>query len=119
MNYASLISTFDLFASCYIYGCLTYVAILFLLHVHRSLSVPPDQANESFEPDFSTQVQVKDIFDPASESILEPVYVNFEVMTIRELRTYIKENQLHQQVRDCLNKTVSNARKDELIIALS
>lgn len=42
-------------------------------------------------------------------------------MTIRELRSYIKENHFHlqQQVRDCIGKTVSNARKYEFIKALS
>ena len=52
-------------------------------------------------------------------SIFEPVSTDFELMTIRELRTYIKENKLHQQVRDRLDKTVSNARKYELVQALS
>ena len=102
MNYASLTDTFNFFTSCYVYGCLTYITLLFLLHVHHSLFISSNssnRANESFEPDFYTQV--KDLLNPASESILEPVYVNFELMTIRELRTYIKENQLHQQVRDC------------------
>ncbi|NJK58790.1 MAG: hypothetical protein HC939_23825 [Pleurocapsa sp. SU_5_0] len=52
-------------------------------------------------------------------SIKEPVPVNFNSMTIRELRTHIKENKLHQKIRDRLGKTVSNACKHELIEALS
>ena len=102
MNYASFISIFDFFVSCYVYGCLTYILILFLLHTYYSLSVDYqalDRSIESPEPDFYTQV--KDLFNPVSESILEPVSVNFDSMTIRELRTHIKENKLHQQVRDC------------------
>lgn len=120
MNYISLTNAFDLFISCYIYGCLSYVLILFLLHLYYSLLIDCptlDLSTESFEADFYTQV--KDLLHPAPESIQEPVLVSFESMTIRELRTYIKENKLHQQVRGRINKTVSQACKHELIQALS
>ena len=120
MNYASFTNAFDFFASCYVYGCLSYILILFLLQTYCSLSVDSQALNRStrsLEPDFYTQV--KDLLDPTSESIIEPASVNFDSMTIRELRTYIKENKLHQQIRDRINKTVSNARKYELIQALS
>ena len=117
MNYASFTNTFDLFTSCYVYGCLSYILILFLLHLYHSLLIDCqvlDRLIESVEPDFYTQV--KDLLNPATEEVLKPT---FESMTLRELRTHIKENKLHQHIRDNLGKTVSNACKHELIEALS
>ena len=120
MNYTSFINIFDFLASCYVYGCLTYILLLFSVELYNSLLVDCkalDRSIESVDTDFYSQV--KDLLNPSTESILEPVIVNFELMTIRELRTYIKQNQLHKHVRDRLGKTVSNACKHELIEALS
>ena len=121
MNYNLLTDAFDIFANCYVYGCLTYILVLFSLHLYCSLSVnyeASNKANEFAEFDFYTQV--KDLLNPAIEPTLEPMLINdFSSMTIRELRFYIKENKLHRSIRDRLNKTVSNARKDELINALT
>lgn len=73
-----------------------------------------DRSIESVDTDFYSQV--KDLLDPSTEDVFEPI---FESMTLRELRTHIKENKLHQKIQDRLGKTVSNACKHELIEALS
>jgi KTSC domain len=94
MNYTSFINIFDFFASCYVYGCLTYILLLFSVELYNSLLVDCkalDRSIESVDTDFYSQV--KNLLNPSTESILEPVIVNFELMTIRELRTYIKQNQ--------------------------
>lgn len=81
MNYASFINTFDLFVSCYVYGCLTYIAVLFSFHLYHSLLIDyhqsdyasrtrkADRSIESVEPDFYTQV--KDLLNPTTETILD------------------------------------------------
>ena len=71
MNYASFTSAFDFFASCYVYGCLTYIAILFSLHLYHSLLIDCqalDRSIESVEADFYTQV--KDLLNPATEPVI-------------------------------------------------
>lgn len=103
MQIALFVSVFDFLASCYVYGCLTYILILFLLQAYDYLpadSVPPNRTKKSSESDFYSQV--KELLKTPTESILEPISINFNSMTIRELRAYIKENELHQQVRDRL-----------------
>jgi hypothetical protein len=42
----------------------------------------------------------------------------FTTMTIRELRDYIRENQLHDRINENLGKSVSKACKQELLAAL-
>jgi hypothetical protein len=42
----------------------------------------------------------------------------FTTMTIRELRNYIRDNQLHDRINNHLGKSVSKACKHELIAAL-
>lgn len=123
MNYTFFTNAFDLFASCYVYGCLTYVAVLFILHVYCSLSASDNTENQTeqvIEPDFYSQV--KDLLNPATEEILTTDFLSseplFEMMTLRELRAHIKDNQLHDVIRDRLGKTVSNACKPELIATL-
>ena len=119
MNYTSSLDAFDLFASCYVYGCIAYVSVLFVLHVYCSLS-SESRVVKVTEPDFYTQV--KDLLNPATEPIFAPdilqPQLNFNSMTIRELRAHIKENQLQKQIHDSIGKTVSNANKHELIRAL-
>ncbi|MBW4533698.1 MAG: hypothetical protein KME09_07140 [Pleurocapsa minor HA4230-MV1] len=117
MNYTSFINIFDFFVSCYVYGCLTYILLLFSVQLYHSLLIDCealDRSIESVDTDFYSQV--KDLLDPSTEDVFEPI---FESMTLRELRTHIKENKLHQKIQDRLGKTVSNACKHELIEALS
>ena len=105
MNFTSFTNAFDLFASCYVYGCLTYIAVLFIVHLYCSLLADckaKNQINEVIEPDFYTQV--KDLFNPLTEDFTtdfapSPQPPQFQEMTIRELRSYIKDNQLHHAVR--------------------
>ena len=72
MDYASFINAFDLFANCYVYGCLTYIAVLFSLHLYQSLLIDYQSRNrfiESVEPDFYSQV--KDLLNPSTEYVFE------------------------------------------------
>jgi len=114
MNNTSFIQAFDLFASCYVYGCLSYISILFIIHLYYSLFSVDNKHNQAAESDFYEQV--KELLNPATEEVLE---TDFTLMTLRQLRTHIKENQLHEQIRQSVGKTVSNACKQELIEALS
>ena len=114
MNNTSFIQAFDLFANCYVYGCISYISILFIIHLYFSLFADTNEHNQAVEPDFYEQV--KELLSPATEPVLE---TDFTLMTLRQLRTHIKENQLHQQIRQSVGKTVSNACKQELIKALS
>ena len=104
---------FDLFINCYVYGSLTYLTIRLLVHLALSLLALADQSQET-EPDFYNQV--KELLNPSTEQVLEH---DFTLMTIREIRTHIKEKQLHQHIRESVGKTVSKASKQELIEALS
>lgn len=68
--------------------------------------------------------QVKDLLNPASESILEPVLINFELIgnfapILKEISYTNKFAIAKLADRHRLGKTVSNARKYELITALS
>ncbi len=119
----SLINAFDLLSSCYVYGCIVYISVLFVFHVYCSLSVSEnaeDRAAKATEPDFYTQV--KDLVNPATEPIFATNILqsqpSFGSMTIKELRTYIKDNQLQKKVDNSIGKAVFNARKHELICTL-
>lgn len=120
MNYISLNDAFNLFASSYVYGCLTYILLLFLAHLVDSF-LALRSVEKATKSDFHSQV--KELLNPATETIINPsshqLQPNFDSMTIRELRAHIKENKLHQRICDRLGKTVSNACKHELIEALS
>ncbi|HHP7229468.1 MAG TPA: hypothetical protein ACFCUY_01255 [Xenococcaceae cyanobacterium] len=63
------------------------------------------------------------LLNPATEPIIELDEVespSFELMTIRELRDYIRSHNLHHKVHNSTGgKSVSNARKYELIQALA
>lgn len=117
MNYTSSVQAFDFIASCYIYGCIAYLGLLFGLHLYSSLLIAIDAQSQGTY-DFYEQVKV--LLNPATEPVmameLEPT--NFETMTTRELRTHIKENHLQQYIRVSIGKTVSNARKSQLIASL-
>ena len=120
MDFTSFVDAFDLFADCYVYGCVIYLLGLFIYHLSCSFLALVDECHHQTETKPDLYQQVKELLNPATEEILElDVQPSFDNMTIRELRSYIKENHLQQQVRDCLGKTVSNARKYELIKALS
>ncbi|NJK58943.1 MAG: hypothetical protein HC939_24710 [Pleurocapsa sp. SU_5_0] len=78
----------------YVYGCLTYILLLFSVQLYNSLLIDCealDRSIESVDTDFYSQV--KDLLNPSTEDVFEPT---FESMTLRELRTHIKENKLHQ-----------------------
>ena len=66
--------------------------------------------------------QTKALLNPATEPIIELDKVelpSFELMTIRELRDYIRSHNLHHRVHNSTGKSVSNACKHELIQALA
>lgn len=110
-------TAFDLFIDCYVYGSITYVLLLFIIHLTASFLSLVDEY-QATKPDFYNQV--KELLNPATEEVFEPSQdPYFDTMTLRELRAHIKENHLQQHIRDYLGKTVSNARKHELIEALS
>lgn len=115
------INAYDLFTDCYVYGSITYVLSLFTIQLILSFLALVNESQltkQTIEPDFYEQV--KELLNPPTEAVLElDVQPSLDCMTIRELRSYIKENHLQQQVHNCLGKTVSNARKQELIEALS
>jgi hypothetical protein len=54
---------------------------------------------------------VKELLNPSE-------LIDFEALTIRQLRDYIRENQLHNSVRQHIGKSVSSASKQDLITAL-
>jgi hypothetical protein len=119
MNYISLNDAFNLFASCYIYSCLTYILLLFLAHLADSF-LALRSVEKAAKSDFHSQV--KELLNPATEAIIKPIshqlQPNFDSMTIRKLRAHIRDNQLQRQIHDSIGKTVSNASKYELIKAL-
>ena len=113
----SLANLIDFSIVCYMYGCLTCFLLLFLAQTHSTLSVC-HYSNSTTQPNFYTEV--KELLNPTEELVLEPSPTPyFASFTIRELRTYIKDNQLHYKVRDRLDKSVSNARKSELVACLN
>ena len=110
-------TAFDLFIDCYAYGSIAYISLLLIIHLILSFLSLVDEYQAT---DNEFYDQVKELLNPATEEVFElHTFPCFDTMTIRELRAHIKENHLQQHVRDCLGKTVSNARKSELIQALS
>ena len=110
-------TAFDLFIDCYVYGSIAYISLLFIINLILSFLSLVDEYQAT---DSEFYDQVKELLNPATEEVFEPSQnPYFDTMTLRELRAHIKENDLQQHVRDCLGKTVSNARKSELIQALS
>ena len=112
------ISVFDIFTDCFVYGSIAYWLGFLTIHLVLSLTSVIDE-NQTTEPDFYEQV--KELLNPATEEIFQPQDEQpcFETMTLRELKTHIKVNHLHQEIKNSIGKTVSNARKHELITALS
>ncbi|WP_036489137.1 hypothetical protein [Myxosarcina sp. GI1] len=62
--------------------------------------------------------QTKALLNPTTEPLVEPELPSLDLMTIRELRSFIRNNNLHHRVHNFTGKSVSNARKSELIQAL-
>jgi len=121
MQLTSFINTFDVFATCFIYGSISYILLLLFAHLILCWLTLFEDSQE-LKSDFYEQV--KELLNPATEKIMEldnlqPQSFSFELMTIRELRSYIKDNQLQQYISHSLGKTVSNARKYELINSLN
>ena len=107
-------TAFDLFIDCYAYGSIAYVSILLIIHLILSLVDEYEATDNEFYD------QVKELLNPSTEAVFElNQHPCFDTMTLRELRAHIKENDLQQHIRQSLGKTVSNARKSELIEALS
>lgn len=102
---------FDLFTNCYVYGCLVYLIGLFSYHLSCSFLslIKEHQQAKLTQPDFYQQL--KDALNPAIE-------IDFQGMTIRELRGYIKDNRLQEKIRASLGKSVSDARQGELVASL-
>ena len=126
-----LTNAFDVFASCYVYSCLICILLLFLEQTHLTLSNnscwQQNELNQSDQSDFYNQV--KQLLNPIEELNLVDLDNNkeftqanqacFKSLTIRELRAHIKENQLHSVIRNRLGKSVSVAKKFELIACLN
>ena len=121
MGFTTFVDAFDLFADCFVYGSIAYIITLFavsLISAFMTLVDEHQELNQAAEQDFYQQV--KELLNPCIEEITD-VNCNssFTQMTLRELRQHIKDNQLQQYVRQSLGKTVSNARKHELMRVLS
>ena len=121
MNY---ILAFDLFSDCYVYVSIAYIFFSVTTQLILSFLSLIDESNlnsktETDGADFYEQV--KELLDFSSEDFaFEPLTQPlFERMTIRELRSFIREHNLQEYINSCLGKTVSNARKHELVKVLS
>jgi hypothetical protein len=68
MNYISFTQAFDFLTSCYIYGCIAYVALLFGLHLYSSLFTAVDAQDQVIESDFYEQV--KDLLSPTTKPVI-------------------------------------------------
>jgi len=110
----------DILINCYIYGTITCFSVLLLIHLSLCFLALIEES-QATENDFYDQV--KELLNPATEEVEEVFELaltpSLNQMNLRELRAYIRNNNLHQQIRNCLGKSVSNAPKHELIAALS
>lgn len=107
-SFSPLVS-FDIFVNLYIFGALTLVLLSLAAHLFSSLLNIIDDVKNPVNSDFYEQV--KELLTPSSAP-------DFQSFTIRELRSYIRENELHSDVRNRLGKSVSKARHFELVDAL-
>ncbi|MEY4518498.1 MAG: hypothetical protein RLZZ499_1097 [Cyanobacteriota bacterium] len=108
MNFADY---FDIITDCYVYGCFAYLLGLFSYHLFCSFVslIKEHQQAKLTQPDFYQQL--KDALNPAPE-------IDFQGLTIKELRAHIKDNRLQEQIRASLGKSVSDARQGELVASL-
>jgi hypothetical protein len=121
MDFTTFVNGFDFFTDCFVYGSVAYVISLFTISLISAFIAQADEhqvLKQAAEPDFYQQV--KELLNPCAEEILDlNPNPSFTQMTLRELRAYIRDNGLQQHIQLTLGKTVSNARKLELVKALS
>lgn len=105
----SPVVSFDIFVELYIFSAIALVLLSLIAHLFSSLLNIIDEVRTPVNSDFYEQV--KELLAPSKAA-------NFQSFTIRELRSYIRDNELHSEVRNCLGKSVSKARHFELVAAL-
>lgn len=111
-SFTSFAAAFDIFADCFVYGSIAYLTIITVIELIFGLLCIIEEyqlSKKSSVPDFYDQV--KELLNPSESTV-------FNAMTIRELRNYVRENQLHERINSHLGKSVSKACKQELIAAL-
>jgi hypothetical protein len=111
-SFASLVDAFDIFTDCFVYCSIAYLIIITAIELVLALLSIVDEhqlSKKSSDSDFYDQV--KELLNPSESDV-------FTTMTIRELRDYIRENQLHDRIYNHLGKSVSKACKHELLAAL-
>lgn len=105
----STIVSFDVFVKLYVFGAIALVLLSLIAHLFSSLLNVIDEVKTPVNGDFTEQV---------TELLAPSKAPDFQTFTIRELRSYIRDNELHSNVRDRLGKSVSKARHFELVAAL-
>ena len=105
----SPVISFDIFVDLYIFGAIALVLLSLTAHLFSSLLNIIDEVKAPVNNDFYEQVT--ELLAPSSAP-------DFQSFTIRELREFIRENELHSDVRNRLGKSVSKARHFELVAAL-
>jgi hypothetical protein len=112
LSFASLVDAFDIFTDCFVYGSIAYLTVITLIKlVLALLEIIADAHLSKNSSDSDFYDQVKELLNPSESN-------DFTAMTIRELRDYIRENQLHDRFNNHLDKSVSKACKHKLIAAL-
>ena len=86
----SPIVDFDIFVELYVFGTIALVLLSLIAHLFSSLLNVINEIKTPVNNDFYEQV--KKVFAP-------PKAPDFPSFTIRELRSYIRENELHSKVR--------------------
>ncbi len=89
--------------------CIALVLLSLIAHLFSSLLNVIDEVKTPVNNDFSEQV--KELLAPSCAP-------DFQSFTIRELREFIREKQLHSDVRNRLGKSGSKARHFQLVAAL-
>jgi hypothetical protein len=88
-SFASIVDAFDIFTDCFVYSFIAYLAAITVIELILALLEIIDEhqlSKNSSDSDFYDQV--KELLSPSESD-------DFTAMTIRELRDYIRENQLH------------------------
>jgi hypothetical protein len=88
-SFASIVDAFDIFTDCFVYGSIAYLAAITVIELVLALLEIIDEhqlSKNSSDSDFYDQV--KELLSPSESN-------DFTAMTIRELRDYIREKQLH------------------------
>ncbi len=105
----SPVVSFDIFVNLYIFGAIALVLLSLIAHLFSSLLNVIDEVKTPINKDFYEQI---------TELLAPSKAPDFQSFTIRELRSYIRDNELHSNVRNRLGKSVSKARHFELVAAL-